>query len=164
MRQLNGVYTQTYNKRHGLVGHLFQGRFKSILVEKDSYLLSLCRYIVQNPVAAQITQTPEAWPWSSFRATAGLATVQEWLSVDWILGQFDEDIDKENTTVPANYFSKVEKNTIILNDEQFDIMWKKPGARDRILQDEPDFAGYGISPDETNGYRAIQKRQHVTLK
>jgi len=94
MRQLNGVYTQTYNKRHGFVGHLFQGRFKSILVEKDSYLLSLCRYIVQNPVAAQLTQTPDEWIWSSFRATAGLARVPEWLTVDWILCHFDENIDR----------------------------------------------------------------------
>jgi REP element-mobilizing transposase RayT len=97
MRQLNGVYTQYYNKRHGLVGHLFQGRFKSILVEKDIYLLCLCRYIVQNPVAAHLTQTPEDWPWSSFRATAGLATLPEWLHVNWILSQFGENSDGAGT-------------------------------------------------------------------
>jgi REP-associated tyrosine transposase len=50
MRQLNGVYTQAFNRRHKRVGHLFQGRFKAILVEKESYLLELCRYIVLNPV------------------------------------------------------------------------------------------------------------------
>lgn len=94
MRQLNGVYTQAYNRRHGLIGHLFQGRFKAILVEKDSYLLQLCRYIVQNPVAAHLTQTPGEWPWSSFLATAGLACVPQWLTVDWILSQFGENIDE----------------------------------------------------------------------
>ena len=52
MRQVGGVYTQTFNRRHGMVGHLFQGRFKSILVEKDSHLLELCRYVVLNPVRA----------------------------------------------------------------------------------------------------------------
>ncbi|MDY0190201.1 MAG: transposase [Desulfuromonas sp.] len=88
MRHLNGVYTQSYNRRHGLVGHLFQGRFKAILVEKDSYLLQLCRYIVQNPVAAHLTQTSTEWPWSSYRATAGLANVPQFLTVDWILQQF----------------------------------------------------------------------------
>ena len=88
MRQLNGVYTQLYNKRHGMVGHLFQGRFKAILVEKECYLLQLCRYIVRNPVAAGITNNPAAWQWRSYRATAGLAPAPEWLTIDWILGQF----------------------------------------------------------------------------
>lgn len=90
MRQLNGVYTQTYNRRHGLVGHLLQGRFKAILVEKESYLLQLCRYIVRNPMAAGLTETPEEWPWSSFLATAGLVALRQGLSVDWILSQFGE--------------------------------------------------------------------------
>ena len=50
MRRLNGVYTQAFNRRHQRVGHVFQGRYKSILVDKDSYLQELCRYIVLNPV------------------------------------------------------------------------------------------------------------------
>ncbi|MBE0500877.1 MAG: transposase [Desulfuromonadales bacterium] len=94
MRQLNGVYTQKYNKRHGLVGHLLQGRFKAIVVEKESYLLQLCRYIVQNPVAADIASTPGEWLWSSFQATCGLAPAPEWLSVDWVLSQFSENTDE----------------------------------------------------------------------
>ncbi len=67
MRQINGVYTQSYNRRHQRVGHLFQGRFKAILVEKESYLLQLCRYIVRNPVAANLCQSVDQWPWSSLR-------------------------------------------------------------------------------------------------
>lgn len=90
MRHLNGVYTQWYNRRHGLVGHLFQGRFKAILVEKDSYLLQLCRYIVQNPVAAHLVNSAEEWPWSSYRATAGIDPAPSVLSTDWILQQFAE--------------------------------------------------------------------------
>lgn len=92
MRQLNGVYTQLYNRRHGLGGHVFQGRFKAIIVDKENYLLQLCRYLVQNPVALHLVETPEAWPWSSYRATAGLAAVPEWLTVDWILGQFSREL------------------------------------------------------------------------
>jgi len=91
MRHLNGVYTQWYNRRHGLVGHLFQGRFKAILVEKESYLLELCRYIVQNPVAAHLTGTAEECQWSSYRATAGIVAVPQLLTVDWILQQFAEE-------------------------------------------------------------------------
>ncbi|MDT8442090.1 MAG: transposase, partial [Desulfuromonadales bacterium] len=90
MRQLNGVYTQAFNKRHDRVGHIFQGRFKSILVDKDSYLLTLCRYIVQNPVAARLVTMPAEWRWSSYLATAGLVATPQWLHIDWILRQFSE--------------------------------------------------------------------------
>jgi putative transposase len=88
MRQLNGIYTQKFNRRHGRVGHVFQGRFKSVLVEKDSYLLELCRYIVLNPVRARIVTHPEDYPWSSFTFTAGSGKSPEFLSTDWVLAQF----------------------------------------------------------------------------
>lgn len=71
MRQLNGVYTQRFNRVHGRVGHVFQGRYKGILVEKDSYLLELARYIVLNPVRAGMVRSAKDWPWSSYRATCG---------------------------------------------------------------------------------------------
>ena len=58
MRQLNGVYTQLFNRRHSRVGHLFQGRFKAIVVQKDSHLLEACRYVVLNPVRAKIVKSP----------------------------------------------------------------------------------------------------------
>ncbi len=73
MRQLNGVYTQRTNRRHGLVGHLFQGRFKAILVERDAYLLELARYVVLNPVRAGMLQEAGDWPWSNYRAMVGQA-------------------------------------------------------------------------------------------
>ncbi len=72
MRQLNGIYTQKYNKRHHKTGHIFEGRFKAILVQKDNYLLELCRYVVLNPVRAGVVGKPEDWRWSSYQATAGL--------------------------------------------------------------------------------------------
>ncbi|MCX5812281.1 MAG: transposase [Proteobacteria bacterium] len=65
IRQLNGVYTQSVNRRHGTRGHIFQGLFKSILVKKESHLLELCRYIVLNPVRAGMTLSPDIWQWSS---------------------------------------------------------------------------------------------------
>ena len=65
MRQLNGVYTQYFNRRHGLVGHLYQGRSKAILVQKETYLLELPRYVVLNPLRAGMVKSPENWPWSS---------------------------------------------------------------------------------------------------
>ena len=91
MRQLNGMYTQSFNRRHNRVGHLFQGRFKAILVEKESYLLELCRYIVLNPVRVKGKGEIGGWKWSSYRAAAGLASVPEFLSTDWILRQFGKN-------------------------------------------------------------------------
>jgi REP element-mobilizing transposase RayT len=88
MRQLNGVYTQRFNRRHRKVGHLFQGRFKAILVEKERYLLELARYIVLNPVRAKMVKTPNRYPWSSYRSMLGLTPVPPALATDWILNQF----------------------------------------------------------------------------
>jgi len=88
MRRLNGVYTQSFNRRHGRVGHVFQGRYKAILVDKENYLLELCRYMVLNPVRAKIATTAEKWPWSSYRATAGETAPAQWLAVDKVLSLF----------------------------------------------------------------------------
>ena len=71
MRQLNGVYTQLFNKRHQRTGHLFQGRYKSILIQIDSQSISkYCRYVVLNPVRGRMVERPYRWKWSGYRATA----------------------------------------------------------------------------------------------
>ena len=88
MRQLNGVYTQSSNRRYRRVGHLFQGRFKAILVDSDTYLLELSRYVVLNPVRAGTVKKPADWAWSSYRASVGLEPAAPWLAVDGILAQF----------------------------------------------------------------------------
>lgn len=79
MRHLNGVYTQRYNRRHGEVGHLFQGRFKAVLVDEEAYFLEVCRYVDLNPVRAGMVKHPRHWAWGSYRAHAGLATPPAWL-------------------------------------------------------------------------------------
>ena len=94
MRQLNGVYTQASNRRHQRVGHLFQGRFKGILVDKDEYLQELSRYVVLNPVRLGIVESPEQWPWSSYGATIGKTVVPSWLAVDGLLSLFGEGRDE----------------------------------------------------------------------
>lgn len=88
MRSLNGRYTQQFNRRHGRSGHLFEGRYKAILVSRETYLLELCRYVVLNPVRAGLVKGPGAWPWSNYRETAGRIAAPEWLEVDWTLSQF----------------------------------------------------------------------------
>ena len=91
MRHLNGVYTQWINQHNKRTGHIFQGRFKSILVEKESHLLELARYVVLNPVRAKMVRSPRDWRWSSYRATADQAEIPSFLSVGWILAQFDPE-------------------------------------------------------------------------
>jgi putative transposase len=91
MRQLNGIYTQTFNRRHKRVGDLFQGRYKAILVEKESHLLELCRYVVLNPLRVKRKAKVEHWKWSSYQATAGMVPVPQFLTVDWILSHFGKD-------------------------------------------------------------------------
>ena len=90
MQRINGDYAQGFNRRHRRAGHLFQGRFKAVLVEKETHLLELCRYVVLNPVRARgmKRKTPADWRWSSYRATAGMETAPAFLSLDWILSRF----------------------------------------------------------------------------
>lgn len=85
MRQLNGVYTQNFNRRHARVGHVFQGRYKAILVERDAYLLELARYLVLNPVRAGMVARAQDWPWSSYRAMLSEVPAPAWLNVVHIL-------------------------------------------------------------------------------
>lgn len=91
MKHLNATYAQKHNKRHERVGHLFEGRYKAILIEKQSQLLRVIRYVVLNPVRAKSVRLPEEWKWSSYRATAGCEKPHECLTVDWILSQFGKE-------------------------------------------------------------------------
>ena len=91
MRQLNGVYTQRFNRRNNRVGHIFQGRYKAYLVEKGPYYLELCRYIVLNPVRAGMVKKPEEWLWSSYCETAGLRSAAGFMHAGFLLEQFSSD-------------------------------------------------------------------------
>jgi REP element-mobilizing transposase RayT len=88
MRQLNGVFTQMSNRRYRRGGHLFQGRYKAILVDRDSYLLELTRYVVLNPVRADMVRDAGDWQWSSYLAMVGAEPAPQWLATDGLLAQF----------------------------------------------------------------------------
>ena len=88
MRQLNGVYTQRFNRLHGSGGRVFQGRFKAILVERDSALLELCRYVALNPLRLKAVKNISRYRWSSYRATAGETKSPAWLNTGWVLSHF----------------------------------------------------------------------------
>lgn len=127
MKFLNGTYTQYFNRQHQRVGHVFQGRFKAILVQKDSHLLELARYIVLNPVRAQMVHNPAEWRWSSYRATAGYDVSEAFLTTDWVLAGFAEtktaaqqryrDFVQEGKGQPSPWQQL--KNQIFLGDDDF---------------------------------------------
>ena len=97
MRQLNGVYTQRFNQRHDRGGHLFQGRYKAIVIERSRYLTDVCRHVVLNPVRMGMTRKAASWKWSSYRATAGLEVPPAWLDTDWIMTAFTRQRGRAQT-------------------------------------------------------------------
>lgn len=116
MRQMNGVYTQSFNRAHGRDGHLFQGRFKAILVEKESHLFELCRYVVLNPVRAGMVARPEQHLWSSYLATLGKAEKPAFLTPEWLLGNFSTSLPESR----RRYRQFVQEGM-----EQSDAPWEK---------------------------------------
>lgn len=145
MRQFNGVYTQRFNRLHARVGHVFQGRYKAILVQKDSYLLELARYIVLNPVRAGMVRSAKDWPWSSYRATSGFVQSPEWLETNWILSAFSpreaqameryRAFVSEGRNQPSPWDQL--RNQIYLGDEQFVGKLQAGLAKDKDLSEIP---------------------------
>lgn len=139
MRQLNGVYTQAFNRRHQRAGHLFQGRYKAILVDRDTYLLELARYVVLNPVRAGMVTAPGEWPWSSYNAMVGQAPSPAWLATDGLLAHFA----KRRATARRRYVAFVAEGTglpgiwsnvkrqVYLGDERFVRLMQKRLDRER---------------------------------
>ncbi len=153
MRHLNSTYTQKFNLSNNRVGHLFQGRFKSILVQKDLYLMELARYIVLNPVRAGRVKAAKGWRWSSYRITAGLSSSVEWLNSDWILAQFSKKY-KLATIAYRKFVSQGRnqskpwekiKNQILLGDDGF-IKDSIKQLEDRAMDTEISFTK--IKPKE----------------
>jgi putative transposase len=108
MHRLLTRYSQWFNRRHGRRGHLFQERFKNVLVQEESYGLELSRYIALNPVRARLVQLPEQWEWSSYRARAGLAEPPAWLTLDPLLSLFGEHRELQHIEYRRFVLAKVD--------------------------------------------------------
>lgn len=178
----NGAYAQAFNRRHRRVGHVLQGRYKSILVQRDSYLLEVARYVVLNPVRAGICRYPEEYTWSSYRATAGLALAPQFLSASRLLAYFGPDA----TTARASYRRFVaagvglpdpslQRRGIVLGDEEF-VTWAMARAdtaaevpRAEREPDRPSLASVLANDDERaivaahrdHGYTLIEIAGHL---
>jgi putative transposase len=142
MRQLNGTYTQYFNRRHKLVGHLFQGRYKAILVQKETYLLELTRYVVLNPLRAKMVSSLEDWEWSSYHYLVGRKLAPPWMAADWLLGQFGDT--RSNAVAAYHRFVmqghglssplKDTKYQTMLGDATFIAQFQYAAAPDGILE------------------------------
>ncbi len=158
MRQLNGVYTQAYNRAHRQDGHVFKGRFKSILVEKESHLLELSRYIVLNPIRAGITERPVKYRWSSYLPTLGKAAAPACLSTEWLLGNFSTSLPearrlyrqfvKEGMAIVESPWKKL-SGQIILGTETFIQQTKEMIGGREELQEIPRKQRHVGRPDIT---------------
>jgi REP element-mobilizing transposase RayT len=92
MQRLNGRYAQWFNLTYGFRGHLFQGPYGAVSAQSESHALELIRYVVLNPVRAGLSARPAAWPWSSYLATIGAVEKPRYLTIDWVLGLFADDV------------------------------------------------------------------------
>lgn len=139
MRRLNSQYAQWWNRRYSRVGHVFQGRFKSQLVQRETYLLELSRYVVRNPVRAALVEHPEEWPWSSYRATAGLTPSPPFLADAATLALFgpgDEPMLRARfrehiLDAPGDegLTERIRSNERILGNREFKILVSRLGGR-----------------------------------
>ena len=134
MRHINGVYTQAYNRRHGKVGHLFQGRFKAILVDRDAYLLEVCRYVELNPVRAGMVPSPSDWTWSSYLAHVGQVPTPAWLDTKGLHGYL---LGRDALT-PADQQLAAKHYTQLVADGQGMDLWAH-GLNKQIYLGDDDF-------------------------
>jgi len=127
MRQLNGVYTQACNRAHRLTGHIFQGRFKAHVVDKQNYLLMLSAYIALNPVRVKLARKAEDWIWSSYRAIIGVDQVPGWLEAHYIREQFGSTMKKAKKNYERFVAEQLNRSTpwnevtgqVLLGDDDF---------------------------------------------
>ena len=82
MQWLSGIYARTFNNRHNRTGHVFGGRYRPSIVQREHHLAYACRYVECNPVLAGLCAHPRDWPWSSYRAAVGLTPAPAFLSLD----------------------------------------------------------------------------------
>ena len=148
IRRLNGEYGQWWNRRHSRVGHVFQGRFKDQIVDRQAYLLTLCRYVVLNPVRAGLVAEPSKWSWSSYRATAGLGPAPGFVAVDATLKMFGAnnrdcleryiEFIHERSTEDTSAVDLLRSNETVIGNVSFREYVKSLAARPADAEEEED--------------------------
>jgi putative transposase len=162
MHRVNALYSQAFNRRHERAGHLMQGRFKAILVEKERHLLELVRYVVLNPVRAGLARDAGDWPWSNYRATAGLRESPEWLETEWTIAQFGNGNDarsayREFVVAGSSRLEKPWKrvtNQLFLGSDDFRRRVRAMRLSHPVSSEVPRAQRTGIRPDLSEIIRA----------
>lgn len=157
MHQLNGVYTRAFNFRHGFVGHLFQGRFNSILVEKESYLLELARYVLLNPVRAGKVKLPWKWKWSSGRFLVGISTTPSWTDSKWLLDHFHKNTAQAQEFITAFLLDGIGRSSVWKHLKEGLVLGSSSYA-DEI------FERFGLRRESERDYRNRRKIQVKSLE
>jgi len=170
MRQLNGVYTQYFNRQHSRVGHVYQGRYKAILVDKESYLLELTRYVVLNPVRAHMISDIDEWQWSSYASMIGTQAAPIWLETDWVLRQFSSqrkiatekyvDFVREGIGLPPVWDNL--RHQIFLGNESFINKHQKEIKQKETLDDVPMLQKRAV-PKPIDYYENKYKNENVAI-
>jgi len=146
VQNLSFRYTRWINRRKRRIGHLFQGRYKAVLVDRDSYLLELTRYIHLNPVRAGLVKRPGQYRWSGHRAYLGNSELP-WLTTDWVLSQFAKGVSAARRRYEAfvsegaqeghrEEFHRGNGDGAILGDDRF---------VETVLHSKPDSISRGMS-------------------
>jgi len=166
MAHLNGLYTQKFNIRYHRSGHLYQGRYKAIHVDKNGYLKELSRYVVLNPVRAKMVEHPKQWSWSSYQATAGIEKAPEWLTTDWLLGQFgrrEAEAKKayrafvlRGMVKPESPWEKL-KNGVYLGEEEFLVRMER-GIKQNKSLDIPRYQRRLVRPEVDEVLEKVARR------
>jgi len=143
MRQLNGDYAQDRNRQHERTGHTFEARFHSIVVQRERYLRRVARYVVLNPVKGKLCADAASWPWTTYRATAGLESCPPWLHIDWIDWAFKADSRNEAQERYRNYVNsdaagplQIDSRAFILGTKRFHrvvLAAVREAEEDRVL-------------------------------
>jgi putative transposase len=179
MRHINGVYTQAYNRRHRKVGHLFQGRFKAILVDQDAYLLEVCRYVDLNPVRANMVAHPADWCWSSYRTHVGSESALPWLDTSavhgYLLGR-DVVSSRDAKRAAVRYEKLVEqgkdvrlwddalRQQIYLGDDSFIRRMQALLEPERIRAADVPRPQRRTQPDSIQGYLNAHERDEAMVR
>ncbi|MFL6698845.1 MAG: transposase [Vitreoscilla sp.] len=131
MHRVNSAYSLRHNRRHALPGPLFEGRFKALHVDRDVYLLEVCRYVDLNPVRAGLVDSPAQWAWSSYRAHVGSTPSPSWLASRELLGVLTGQVAEDGAQTAAsrrNYAEWVEAGREVR-------LWQQSLRQDRFLGD-----------------------------
>jgi putative transposase len=149
MRHINGKFSQAFNRRHGLVGHLFQSRYNSILVDRDAYLMALCRYVELNPVRAGLVAAPSDWVWSSYAAHVGSDATSTWLDTEALHGHL---LGRPVRSPQDRQHARTLYEQLV-SEGRDDHFWQR-SLREKIYLGEDEFiarARARIEPSKTNG-------------